>query len=344
MENSDLIDKGIRNASMTGLPDKSPSVEAAKMHSEQAETTILSTTVVRLLAESNYLTTPDLGCFLLLTSPKIDSDSQVLWMALCSSYWGFDQARIILKSTPLTPQECFRSFIHPKPLKLGHSIPNLKFSPKDYLIFIEVTLCDNNGKTIILETIRGEDVPQFFSEGSLSFSLKGGPVDKKTGRFLCNHNLRRCEYTIRLLRSTDRKILEIVSRGQACYYSDEEDTKIDDYTWRLERAYMSEKVLFPLNGVSTFLRDRLYSTQEYPAVIVELDERFTLDPAKSRLVSDHLAHIANRHLEGEFAVYGFDITVGFKDCCERNDFRPWNENDKIRFAHILESMSGWRDI
>ena len=326
---------------------------------------ILNATTVRLIVEGGYLTTTELGRFLFLVHPNVEkafSDNrQVMWKALCVSYWGQTRASLILESSKLSPEECFRSLILPKKKSCIKIPPKLKHSPSDYVIFVELQV---EGKIVMAEAFSGEEAPRFFREGRVYVERDEKPALVKHieySRDKNNSHMRRLKgsrfvATVRLLRLSDRKTIELFGGVHHQYVSDWDYDLMDDGTVAISRAYTKEKPFCPLGGlIDGPLWERLDGVppSHFLAMSCEVDERLKIqsnEPNRelmARLWRNPHLFSWGVHPSGEQEIHGLEISIGLKDCSDPTEFVPLPDcliPSDIQFAHILENMRGWKDV
>lgn len=249
------VNDGVRLQSDDTKTRAIPKMDVGRIH----DPSLLHPTVVCGIVHGEYLETQDLGRFLLLTNPKIgdalcmecsqlynpNADTkQDVWKALCTCHWGRKHMESIIDLTKLSPYECFRSFIHPKSSKYTPS--SLKYSPSDYILYVEVKHLHSK-ELLFLETIRGNDISDFFSDGHLSVAFEGGPVAKKYvpfGSVLGAIRVIHFSANVRLLRLHDRKTLDLFC-SDVDYCWNQDYNWVDDTTVRLQRSYPKESITTP---------------------------------------------------------------------------------------------------
>lgn len=167
-------------------------------------TTVMDHNVLRLLIHSHNLTSKDIGRLLLLTSKQTaitfisamadgddddnsndkaaesaKSNMEIIWKTLCVNYWNDNGMVEKLRTfAGVSYEELFRTMAYPTPAPQTQgeeTIAPPKYGPSDYGIIVQVKQA-NTGKFMFCETIRGENVPQFFVDGMMDHRL-ATPID-----------------------------------------------------------------------------------------------------------------------------------------------------------------------
>lgn len=139
----------------------------------------------QIVAKSNHLSTRDLGRLLLCTSKKltskIDNEIGLGWELLRKTGYRFSRELSNLPC-PLKLLHCL-SKTEPTPIP-SPTIRPLKFSNKDYTVFISMfevdeTGKDLGGKALFSQCIDGDSIPSFFQNGE--FTVEGNEEVKSCG-------------------------------------------------------------------------------------------------------------------------------------------------------------------
>jgi hypothetical protein len=137
-----------------------------------------SQAVLRQLVDSGFLALVDIGRLLICTSKSTteclyNDDPNDLWMFLLKQRCSLKEDT--LSASKMTAKEIFLSTFQKKSEKPPMQIRNLRYSPQDYLIIVNICDKEDDGRSLFSRAIPGQKIPDFFERGC--FSLKDVNLD-----------------------------------------------------------------------------------------------------------------------------------------------------------------------
>jgi hypothetical protein len=128
-----------------------------------------STEVWRLVTRQHFLTTEELGRFLLLTSKSFVQamyTQEEIWVTLLHARFTFDIVNL-LKTQPISPKQLFFNLNKGETKRHYPPLRELKYQPEDYLLL--VNLFSSKGQAFYSKTISSstEDLKTFLEDGKI---------------------------------------------------------------------------------------------------------------------------------------------------------------------------------
>lgn len=330
--------------------------------------------VLQAVAASQFLTTKELGRLLLLSSKELtasaffspqeqdgkseDGGGELLWKSLCLNYLGTEDGEALLQT--LQPhlgsaEQCFRKLVAPdlpcKYSRLGTPTPRppLRFTPNDYVVIFTVRDPENN-QPLFCKAIPGQQIPEFFDTGSVQitvdpfvpiktikdfFGADGGVIGTNT---LGEVEIDELEYSVRILRCPDRKIVQIVRLfvfdAQCPMPSDSYHEKTSgDKHWILEPsgASWTQASDTPMNATYGSPLFRRYCYFPYTKIDFLVEPTF------------RLVRTGNTR-DGAVRLSGLALKSYFESDHDESDTREVSamlEGQDVTFAHFLEGLDKW---
>ncbi|KAL3914587.1 MAG: hypothetical protein SGARI_000042 [Bacillariaceae sp.] len=308
--------------------------------------TILDPGVWQPLAESGLLDTRSLGRLLLLTSKGFVSESSndndqetMVYNMLCCNHWGAKTVQSLLSITQIPPKEYFRTMAVPlllPPAAINSeetTLPPLKYSPKDYILIVDIWSVENN-KMLPSVAIPGEEVPEFFkNECKASYSLKDPPKITLTEP----KPTISIRYSVKIMRKPDRKMITLVDSTVSMMSLAEERTNKGVFyfaciEWtKIEAAQYAKPPFLVVEDedrkLDPWLHMKFKADEATNLILAAFDEDVYMP---SKLDSHFKADDASA-----LTFYLTNFVVGFG---WTTDLDPELQR-QVEFAHILEALS-----
>lgn len=148
-------------------------------------------TFLRRLVGSGWLTVPDAGRLLILTSKQVtlaflgaDDNDDLVWRTLFSMHWGDSPAlQNWMATTGESAASGFRRLCYPETIgeDPGRSLPDLKYSPSDYVVTVKSWYAESLGffgsvrnltwRPLFCHVVPGANIPEFFADGECQITL-----------------------------------------------------------------------------------------------------------------------------------------------------------------------------
>eukprot|EP00979_Chaetoceros_neogracilis_P001577 scaffold274_cov215-Chaetoceros_neogracile.AAC.6 len=130
-----------------------------------------SQAVLRQLVDSGFLALVDIGRLLICTSKSTteclyNDDPNDLWMFLLKQRCSLKEDT--LSASKMTAKEIFLSTFQKKSEKPPMQIRNLRYSPQDYLIIVNICDKEDDGRSLFSRAVPGQEIPDFFERGCFS--------------------------------------------------------------------------------------------------------------------------------------------------------------------------------